>query len=128
MKESKDSKSRDSSGIVIPMSLDSKVSKQRIHAHETVRAYCTTHSLYLVAMIACPPAPCDTPGSPEYPPVVQGRLYETNTTLDLLDQNLSNSVAREITEPLLLVQDYLSMLREAQGRILIISPCPICES
>lgn len=126
MKESSDRKYR--SGIVVPISLDSRIHTQRMHVYETVRAYCASHSLRLVAMIASPPGSCENPGSLAQQPIVQGRLHKTNTAFDLLDENLSDMVAREITEPLLLVRDYLTMLQEAQGRILIISPCPICES
>jgi NAD(P)-dependent dehydrogenase (short-subunit alcohol dehydrogenase family) len=124
MKERRGRKTGDPSGIVIPISLDTRLHSQRMHAHETVQAYCNTHYLRLVGLIISPPGPYDSQSSEaelSHKLVTESRLYGSTPVFDLLGDNLSDIVAREITEPLLLARDYLRMLQSAQGRLLIIS-------
>jgi hypothetical protein len=133
MRESKLSKSRDLGGFLIPLSVDSSSRTQRMHMYETVQAYCTTHSLRLVALIASTPGSYDHPASSRqglsHNLFVQSRLYDKKPSLDLLGDNVNEAVARELTEPVLLVRDYLKMLQLAKGRVLVISGCSVpCES
>jgi hypothetical protein len=110
---------REPLGVVIPITLDMNLHDQRVRAFETVRAYCSGHSLCLGALVLSPL------GSRDNQPKASAKslLSRSKVAFDVLGGNLSEIIAREITDPLHVVRDYLTMLQQSQGRLLIISGC-----
>ncbi|KAI0065487.1 hypothetical protein BV25DRAFT_1821905, partial [Artomyces pyxidatus] len=110
-------------GLIAPMSLDVWSRNQRARVHETIEAFCRDHTLQLVALVICH-APEDIKSSSHH--VMQGLLFEPHidqTTDECVDpeDTWRGIILSGLTEPLLMIYDYLKMLREASGRVIIVS-------
>ncbi|TFK91231.1 hypothetical protein K466DRAFT_542051 [Polyporus arcularius HHB13444] len=92
-------------GLVAPIVLDMTSSAQRVRAVETVDAYCSTHSLHLVAVIVQP-----APGFITSKPSREG--------LDVTAWG--NVVSYCLVQPMSLVQDYVGLLAAATGRVVLL--------
>ncbi|KAI0724048.1 hypothetical protein C8T65DRAFT_734550 [Cerioporus squamosus] len=92
-------------GLVAPIVLDMTSSTQRIRAVETVDAYCASHCLHLVAVIvqAAPGSSTSKPGR---------EALDVTAWGDVVSQCL--------VQPLSLVQDYVSLLAAATGRVVLL--------
>ncbi|THH20356.1 hypothetical protein EW146_g965 [Bondarzewia mesenterica] len=110
-------------GLVAPISLDMWSSSQRKRAHETIKAYCHHHSLHLVALVVS--SITENPSFSSF----------SVSTLSMPDKHAHGGssdrfshedvwrerIVSELTEPILMANDYAWMLKEASGRVLIIS-------
>lgn len=115
-------------GLVAPIALDTQSGAQRTRASETIHAYCENHSLHLVSLVVLSPHPETSAWneatsyrdqSPEI--IASKRRSDRDLTEALMWGDI---VSQSIKGPLLLVQDYVEMLTEASGRVIVISTCP----
>ncbi len=108
-------------GLVAPISLDTQSRAQRAHASETIHAYCANHSLHLVAVIVLPqPSPARGNSS--------NRRHTINSPSNgSLEQDMwEHSVGHLghlMMEPILMVEDYIDMLKKTSGRVIMLSIC-----
>lgn len=115
-------------GLVAPIVLDTQSGTQRTRASETIHAYCDNHSLYLAALVILSPHPetsaWNEPASPkDQSPVIM--TSKRRSDRDLTEALMwGDIVSQSIKEPVLLAQDYVEMLSEASGRVIVISTCP----
>lgn len=116
-------------GIVAPIALDTESGAQRRRASETIQAFCIKNSLHLVSLIVLSP---DTTTTRWHNLTTRGdkaTLSEPPTAKRPADRELaqtlvfSDSVARLIKEPVVVVQDYIELLSEAAGRVIVVSSC-----
>ncbi|KIM87541.1 hypothetical protein PILCRDRAFT_815080 [Piloderma croceum F 1598] len=119
-------------GLIAPIVVDISSKADRLRAYETVKAYCSDHSLHLTALIAFPPiyeTPSEStpPSSAATHPLVQGPLTHLRPKFLPLsfskDSVWQDSVFREITEPVLIIQEYIRLLKDSSGRVIIVSGC-----
>ncbi|KAI0687130.1 hypothetical protein BC835DRAFT_1550884 [Cytidiella melzeri] len=116
-------------GLVAPISCDTKSGAQRTHAFETVHAYCVKHSLNLVALVVL------SPSSPAKREEYRHRLSKPAAHLELRNVYPStdwNSIdGLSWIEPILVIEDYIDMLSEASGRVVLLShgqrECYLCR-
>ncbi|KII88670.1 hypothetical protein PLICRDRAFT_41875 [Plicaturopsis crispa FD-325 SS-3] len=118
-------------GLVAPISLDISSKSHRQHAYETIKAYCSDHLLHLAALVVLPPTPDDMPSRT----ASQRHAATSSTDLGLSesrnylpvflakDSAWKSLVTREVTEPVLLLRDYIKLLRKSAGRIIMVSGC-----
>lgn len=116
-------------GLIAPIVVDVTSKADRLRAFETVKAYCSDHALNLVALIIFPPTyqgPSE-PSSPhlteiplDFPKLIPQKLLPLNLAKDDVWQD---SVFREVTEPVLIAQEYVRLLRKSSGRVIIVSGC-----
>ncbi|KAH9951958.1 hypothetical protein B0H21DRAFT_715043 [Amylocystis lapponica] len=92
-------------GLIAPIILETGSEAQREHAFETVHAYCTAHSLHLVATII----------SPSNAPLGQ------TTLMDIL--NWGDVAERSLKEPIHVAQGCVDMLSSSSGRMILVSGC-----
>jgi hypothetical protein len=112
-------------GNVAPIYLDTLSKPERLRAYQTIKAYCASYSLHLVALINLPPAPkyYDHPGTSSR------TIYADQTSRKCLplilakDEMLQEIVASEVTEVVLVAKDYLKMVRKSSGRVVVVSGC-----
>ena len=110
--------------------MDTSSKADRLRAYETVKAYCFDHSLHLTALIAFPPIyeNSSEPNSPHSASVISAD-HSTHPAAKFLPLSFSkdvvwqDSVFREITEPVLIIQEYIMLLKECSGRVIIVSGC-----
>ncbi|KAH8106767.1 hypothetical protein BXZ70DRAFT_1027556 [Cristinia sonorae] len=115
-------------GLVAPIALDITSATDRKRASETVKAYCTSHSLQLVALISL--------AQPSFPstysdPVPEINASSSTTTPTQLKRRSTKDfshalvwgdmVAQSIREPIVIFQDYIEMLARVSGRIIMVS-------
>jgi len=99
----------------------------RLRAYETIKAYCSDHLLHLVALILFPPE-YESPSEPISPKSAT-IFQELSTSCKFISLNQlkdviwHNTVFREITELVLITQEYIRLLRNSGGRIIVISGC-----
>lgn len=93
----------------------------RLRVVETVKAYCTEHSLQLAALILLPP----TYGEPGQTSVDSpAAAYHKYIPLTLAKQEVwQDFVSREITEPVLMIQDCVKLLKKFHARVIVVSGC-----
>jgi hypothetical protein len=109
----------------------------RLHAYETVKAYCSDHSLHLVALIMFPPtyeSPSEPilPGSADNPHDPSIPFPRKFLPLSLSKDDIwRDTVSHEITELVLIIQEYIRLLQKSSGRIIVVSGCSesrfLCE-
>jgi len=117
-------------GLIAPIIVDISSKTDRLRAYETVKAYCSDHSLHLTALIAFPPTyenlseltfPHSAgPHSQEPPTNLHPKFLPLSISKDDVWQD---SVFREITEPVLIIQDYIRLLKKSSGHVIIVSGC-----
>lgn len=116
-------------GIIAPLSLDTSSKTERTHAFATIDAYCSHHSLQLVAMISIPFSgyysarrmfPVNPGNSNSHILVddVDERVLSLHTAQEDVLEDL---IFRDILQPVLLTQHYVRMLGKASGRVIMIS-------
>jgi len=117
-------------GLVAPIALDMTSAADRKRASETIRAYCATHSLQLVALISLSP-PAHSPGSSDTAssqntastPASKAQL-KRRATKDFSQALIwGDMVAQSVREPIVMFQDYIDMLARVSGRIIMLSTC-----
>ena len=107
--------------------VDISSNADRLRAYETVKAYCSDHSLHLTALIAFPP-------TYENPPEITSphsadSFPQDNIPFRFLPLSIAkpdvwqDSVFREITEPVLIIQQYTQMLKKSSGHVIVVSGC-----
>ena len=117
----KKERSTHSWGLVAPISLDTESAEQRAHASDTVHAYCLNHSLKLASLIVLPPsAPSveDTSSRPHSKDTLTAHPAE-----GLMHSMWKHYTAHSMMEPVLVVEDYVDLLRKASGRVVMLSTC-----
>jgi len=123
-------------GIIAPIIVDISSKADRLRAYETVKAYCSDHSLHLSALIAFPPiyeSPSESTSPNSADTHTQDRFTPKFLPLSFSKDSVwQDSVFREITEPVLIIQEYTRLLKESTGQIIIVSGCSqgrfLCES
>ena len=104
-------------GVVAPISLDMWSASQREKAVETVQAYCWKHELHLVALVVSPRR--SENGS--LPPQLSRFSSESGVGACATCEDVwRQRVLSEVTEPVLVALDYIQMLQEASGRLIIL--------
>ncbi|KAI9446425.1 hypothetical protein H4582DRAFT_560210 [Lactarius indigo] len=106
-------------GLVAPMQLNMWSRSQRQVVHETVWAHCNAYDLRLVALIISH----DSKSHPGTGPLPIDALDATVGTDEshLGEDAWRNTVLEDVTEPVLMANDYRELLAEASGRIVILS-------
>lgn len=116
-------------GLVAPIALDTESGAQRRRASETIQAFCTKNSLHLVSLIVLAP---DTTSTRWHNVISRDHKANTSdvpTPKRLADRELartlvfSDTMARLIKESIVVVQDYIELLSEAAGRVIVVTPC-----
>ncbi|TFY68247.1 hypothetical protein EVG20_g3642 [Dentipellis fragilis] len=110
-------------GLLAPVSIDVWSSSQRQRAVETVQAYCAKYTLRLVALVVSP-----VPGYNSLSPYMAlhrltARGVDTCTSCSAEEERWRKRILSQVTEPILMAHDYTWLLRQASGRIIVISPC-----
>ncbi|TCD66681.1 hypothetical protein EIP91_001035 [Steccherinum ochraceum] len=122
-------------GLIAPIALDMTSGADRKRASETVKAYCTNHSLQLVALISLSPptaqpqssdedsssAQCTASAEPSSP----STHLKPRSTKDFSQALIwGDMVAQSVREPIVMFQDYIDMLSRVSGRIVMVSTSP----
>ncbi|KAA1474897.1 hypothetical protein DENSPDRAFT_841562 [Dentipellis sp. KUC8613] len=110
-------------GLLAPVSLDVWSTSQRQRAVETVQAYCAKYTLRLVALVISPVPGCNSlsPYMSLYRLAARG--VDTCTSCSAEEERWRKRILSQVTEPILMAHDYTWLLRQASGRIIVISPC-----
>jgi hypothetical protein len=115
---------------IVPISLDTLSEHDRARACETVKAYCSSNSLRLVALICMPPA-SERAADPSlthmlYSPPITDTNPSSQKFLPLIlakEDVWKDLAAREVLEPVLITRDYIKLLRRWSGRVIVVSGC-----
>ena len=87
---------------------------QREKAFETVQAYCWEHELHLAALVVSPRWSENGPLPPRFSSASDAGACVT------CEDVWRQRVLSEVTEPVLVALDYVQMLQEASGRLIIL--------
>ncbi|KAJ3551531.1 hypothetical protein NM688_g4648 [Phlebia brevispora] len=107
-------------GLVAPISLDTESGAQRAHASDTIHAYCVDHALNLVSLIILPPSSSMSEGASSHKHMDEEITAASNESLAFATRG---NVAHAIIEPILVVEDYVDLLKKTSGRVIMLSVC-----
>lgn len=114
-------------GLIAPIVVDISSKADRMRAYETVKAYCSDHALHLSALIEFPPSyeGSSEPSSPHSAdPIRQNPLPRNLLPLAFSKDDVwQDAVFREITEPVLITQEFARLLKKSSGRVIVVSGC-----
>jgi hypothetical protein len=102
----------------MPLNLWSR--SQREAVHETVHAHCTNYDLHLVALVISPTSNGTSPSPFENASDSTDRL-DVPPKIHADEDAWRISVVDEVTEPVIMACDYRTLLKEASGRVIILS-------
>ncbi|KAI0273662.1 hypothetical protein BC834DRAFT_221108 [Gloeopeniophorella convolvens] len=108
-------------GLVAPMQLSLWSRSQRGTVHDTVRAHCSAYGIHLVALIISHDS---KPPPNSRPPFVA--VQDTDPSASVAEgpseeDAWRTSVLDEVTEPIVMAYDYKDLLKEASGRVIVLT-------
>lgn len=110
-------------GLIAPISVDPSSRVDRLRVLDTVKAHCAEHSLQLAALILLPP----TYNTVEWTGIqsaTAGAAHGTCLPLSLAKESAwQESIARELTEPVEMIQDCMRLLKMFRAHVIMVSGC-----
>lgn len=113
-------------GLIAPISVDPASRIDRLRVLETVQAYCIEHSLQFAALILLPPTYAPQELITSHSVGTSNAVYCTQCTLSLAGESIwEDSVTRELTETVHMIQDCVKLLKKFHARVIIVSGCSV---
>ena len=111
-------------GLIAPISVDPASRVDRLRVLETVQAYCTEHSLQFAALILLPPTYVTSELTTPQSAHTSSEAYRRQFALSLADESAwAESISRELTEPVEMIQDCAKLLRTFRAHVIMVSGC-----